>query len=138
MHNQGGDMLNKLVVDIVRYTEGVDPIPLHEASVQLMILKVDDFFERNGRIFTNAGMPIAAYHWIDPTRDAAQQVAESLAVIRSSNLPVLAVFADFEQYWSNWSQWYLAIQKRLAWNLVSRFGSDKLSAHAKQVFEAFE
>jgi hypothetical protein len=131
-------VLNKLVVDIARYTEGVDPLPLHEASVQLMILKVDDFFERNGRIFTNAGMPIAAYHWIDPTRDAAQQVAVSLAVIRRSNLPVLAIFPDFEQYWSNWNQWYLAIQKKLAWSLVSRFGGDRLSSHAKQVFEGFE
>jgi GH25 family lysozyme M1 (1,4-beta-N-acetylmuramidase) len=130
-------MLNKLVVDIARYTEGVDPIPLHEASVQLVILKVDDLFERNGRIFTNAGMPIAAYHWIDPTRDAAQQVAESLEVIRKSNLPVRAIFPDFEQYWSNWTQWYRAIQKQLAWNLVGRFGGEKLSNHAKQVFEGF-
>lgn len=131
-------MLNKLVVDIARYTEGVDPIQLHEGTVQLMILKVDDYFERNGRIFANAGMPIAAYHWVDPTLDAARQVADSLAVIRNSNLPVLAVFPDFEQYWSNWNQWYRAIQKTLAWSLVSRFGGDRLSSHAKQVFEGFE
>jgi len=130
-------MLNRLVVDIARYTEGVDPIPLHQASVELVILKVDELFERNGRILANSGMPIAAYHWIDPTRDAAQQVAESLAVIRESGLPVLAIFPDFEQYWSSWSEWYHAIQKRLSWSLVSRLAGDRLSSHARQVFDGF-
>src|SRR5690349_13522674 len=130
-------MLNRLVVDIARYTEGVDPIPLHQASVELVILKVDELFERNGRILANSGMPIAAYHWIDPTRDAAQQVAETLAAVRSSGLPVRAIFPDFEQYWSNWNEWYRAVQKRLAWNLVRRFGGERLSGHARQVFEGF-
>ena len=32
-------MSNKLVVDIAHYTKSVDPLPLHEASIQLMILK---------------------------------------------------------------------------------------------------
>lgn len=130
-------MLNKLVVDIATYTKGVDPLPLHDASVQLMILKVDDLFTRNGKILVNSGMPIAAYHWIDPTLDANQQVADTLGILRSSGLPVLAIFADFEQWWSKWDEWHRAIRKTLAWNLVSRFSPGKISSHAKQVFEGF-
>lgn len=130
-------MLNKLVVDIAHYTKGVNPVPLHDASVQLIILKVDDLFVRNANIFVNSGMPIAAYHWIDPTQDADQQVDNTLNILRSSGLPVKAIFADFEQWWSNWDQWHRAILKTLAWNLVSRFNANKLSSHAKQVFERF-
>jgi hypothetical protein len=130
-------MLNKLVVDIAHYTKGVDPLPLHNANVQLTILKVDDLFLRNARLLANSGMPVAAYHWIDPTEDAEQQVADTLSLLRSSNLPVLAIFADFEQWWSNWDEWHRAIQKTLAWNLVSRFSPGKTSSHAKQVFEGF-
>jgi len=128
-------MLNKLVVDIARYTEGVDALPLHEASVQMVILKVDSQFLKNASILANSGMPIAAYHWIDPTVDADQQVANTLNTLRTSGLPVLAIFADFEQWWSNWDQWYKAILKELSWNLVSRFSANKLSGHAKQVLE---
>jgi len=130
-------MLDKLVVDIAHYTGGVDPRPLLEGGVQLMILKTDSLFEQNGRTFTNAGMPIAAYHWIDPTRDAVQQVNQSLDLIRRSNLPVLAIFPDFEQYWSSWDQFYRALNKTLAWSMVARFGGDRISTHAKQVFELF-
>jgi hypothetical protein len=83
-------------------------------------------------------MPIAAYHWVDPTKDAEQQVADSLKIIRDSGLPVLAIFPDFEQYWSKWDEWYAAIKGTLSWNLVSRFSGDKLSVHAKKVFEEFE
>jgi hypothetical protein len=131
-------MLNKLVVDIAGYTEGVDPLPLHDAGVKLVILKADQLFIRNARILSNSGMPIAAYHWVDPTRDADQQVAETLGLIRTSGLPVLAIFADFEQYWSKWDERYLAIKGLLEWSLISRFAGDKLSDHAKQVFEGLE
>jgi hypothetical protein len=131
-------MLNKLVVDIARYTAGLDPVQLHEGSVQMVILKVDDLFARNGKILADAGMPIAVYHWIDPTLDANQQVATTLDTIKQSGLPVLAIFPDFEQYWSRWDEWYKAIAGTLSWNLVSRFGSEKLSSHAKQVFDGFK
>ena len=113
-------MLNKLVVDIARYTEGVDPLPLHDAGVKMVILKADQLFARNAKVLSNSGMPIAAYHWVDPTRDADQQVAETLNLIRASDLPVLAIFSDFEQYWSKWDEWYLAIKGQLEWSLVSR------------------
>jgi len=131
-------MLNKLVVDIAHYTEGVDPLPLHEASIQMMILKVDDRFVKNGKIFSNAGMPVAAYHWIDPTRDAAQQVDRTLEIVRTSAFQVLAVFADFEQWWSKWNQWNRAIRGLLGWHLVGRFMGSRLSDHAKGVFERFQ
>jgi GH25 family lysozyme M1 (1,4-beta-N-acetylmuramidase) len=131
-------MLNKIVVDIARYTAGLDPIQLHEGSVQMVILKVDDMFAHNGKILVDSGMPIAAYHWIDPTRDAAQQVAQTMDIIKQSKLPVLAIFPDFEQYWSRWDQWYKAIAGTLSWNLVSRFSGEKLSSHAKLVFDGFK
>ncbi len=130
-------MFDKLAVDIAKYTKGIDPLPLHDASVQLVILKVDELFLQNASVLAKTGMPIAAYHWIDPTVDAAQQVADTLNILRSSNLPVLAIFADFEQWWSKWDEWHKAIQKTLAWNLVSRFNPSKISNHAKQVFEGF-
>ena len=88
-------MLNKLVVDIASHTEGVDPLPLHDAGVQMVILKVDQLFTRNAEILSNSGMPIAAYHWVDPTLDADQQTANTLNIIRTSGLPVLAIFSDF-------------------------------------------
>jgi SH3-like domain-containing protein len=131
-------MLNKLVVDIAYYNKGVDPSPLHDASVQLVILKVDNWFERNGKILADSGMPIAAYHWIDPTKDAERQVSDTLRDIRESGLPVLAVFADFEQWWSRWDEWYRAIRREIAWELVSRFRGNRLSRHARDVFKAFE
>ncbi len=83
-------------------------------------------------------MPVTAYHWIDPTKDPVQQVAASLNIIRNSNVPVLAIFADFEQYWSKWDEWYRAIQGQLAWRLVSRVSGDKLATHAKQVLDLFK
>jgi len=131
-------MLNKLVVDTAFYTEGVEPLPLHEAGVQMVILKADHLFTRNARILSNSGMPIAAYHWVDPTLDVEEQVANTLNIIRGSEVPVLAIFSDFEQYWKKWDEWHLAIKGQLAWNLVSRFSGEVLSAHAKQVFESLE
>jgi hypothetical protein len=129
---------NKLVVDIANYTAGVDPIPLHQASVQMAILKVDELFARNARIFHNSGMPVAAYHWIDPTKDPVQQVSLSLSIMLGSNVPILAVFADFEQYWAKWDEWYRALRKQLDWRMVGRLPGDKLSIHARQVFELFK
>jgi hypothetical protein len=131
-------VLNKLVVDLAGYTDCVDPLPLHEAGVQMAILKVDSLFVRNAEIFANSGMPIAAYHWVDPTLDAEEQVDATLNIIRRSGLPVLAIFPVFEQYWSRWNEWYFAVTGKLTWNLVSRFAGDKLSNHAKQVFEGLE
>ena len=130
-------MLNKLVVDIADYTESVNPLPLHQASTQMVILKVTKHFEKNGRAFENSGMPIAAYHWADPTMGVAQQVDETLNRIRASGLPILAIFVDFAQWWSKWAEWNKFLQKKLAWELVSRFDNEKLSNHAEQVFEAF-
>lgn len=131
-------MLNKLVVDIAQYTGGVDPLPLHDAGVKMVILKADQLFARNAKVLSNSGMPIAAYHWVDPTRDADQQVDETLNLIRASDLPVLAIFSDFGQYWSKWDEWFLAIKGQLEWSLVSRISGDKLSSHARQVFEGLE
>jgi hypothetical protein len=131
-------MLNKLVVDVTHNAEGIDPLPLHEAAVQMVILKVDELFTRNAKILSNSGMPVAAYHWVDPTLDPEQQVAATLNIIRASDLPVLAIFVDFEQYWSKWDKWHLATKGQLAWNEVSRFSGDMLSSHAKQVFEGLE
>ncbi len=131
-------MLNKLVVDLAGYTGGVDPLPLHAAGVQMAILKVDHLFTRNAETFANSGMPIAAYHWVDPIQDPERQVYNTLNIIRTSGLPVLGIFSVFEQYWSRWDEWILAIKGQLTWNLVSRFAGDKLSNHAKQVFEGLE
>jgi hypothetical protein len=131
-------MLNKLVVDIGSYTKGVDPLLLHDAGVQMVILKTDSLFTYNAKILSNSGMPIAAYHWVDPTLDAEQQVANTLNIIRASELPVLAIFSGFQQYWSKWDEWQSAVKGLLAWNLVSRFAGDKLSSHARQVFEGLE
>jgi hypothetical protein len=120
-----GSMLNKLIVDIASYTEGLDPLPLHDAGVKMVILKADHLFTRNARILSNSGMPIAAYHWVDPTRDADQQVSETLNLIRASDLPVLAIFSDFEQYWSKWDEWYWAVKGRLNWSMVRRIPADR-------------
>lgn len=130
-------MFEKLVVDLASYNRGVDPQPLHAAGVGLVILKADNQFAHNGRLLANSGMPIAAYHWIDPTKDAHRQVADTWNLLRSSGLPVLAVFLDFAQWWSRWGQWYKAVANKLAWESVRRFGGGKLSKHAQQVFEAF-
>lgn len=131
-------MLNKLVVDIARYTAGVDPQALLDGSVQMVILKADDMFAVNGKALKNAGVPIAVYHWVDPTRDANQQATQTLELIKNSGLPVLAIFADFEQYWARWDEWYQAIAGTISWSRVSRMGGDKLSSHAKLVFDAFK
>ena len=131
-------MLNKLVVDIARYTLSVDPAPLHDAGVQMVILKVDKQFPKNGKAFADSGMPIAVYHWIDPTKKAEKQVEQTLRTIKNSGLPVLAIFADFEQWWADWGEWYDAIWKRISWNAVRRVNPGKLSSHAKDVFKGFE
>ena len=102
-----------------------------------MILKADDQFQCNGTALVNSGMPIAAYHWIDPTKDPHRQIADTWNLLRQSELPVLAIFLDFEQWWSRWGQWYRAIQNKLAWGRVKQFRSRKLSDHARQVFEGF-
>ncbi len=131
-------MLEKLVVDIARYTKSVDPAPLHAASVQMVILKVDGQFPKNGKAFADSGMPIAVYHWIDPTINAEKQVENTLKIIRESGLPVLAIFADFEHWWADWGEWYDAIWKRIAWNSVRIVNPGKLSSHAKDVFKGLE
>src|SRR6266498_3369047 len=122
-------MLNKLVVDISHHQKSVDPLPLLEAGVQLVIIKADDLFTRHGKIFANAGMPIAAYHWIDPIEDPTQQVNATLDLIRNSNLPVVALFADFEQWWSDWDKWLLYRQEMLLEKDVPRFSGEHLSSH---------
>ncbi len=131
-------MLNKLVVDISHHQKSVDPLPLLEAEVQLVIIKADDLFTRHGKIFANAGMPIAAYHWIDPIKDPLQQANATLDLIRNSNLPVVSLFVDFEQWWSDWDKWLLFINEKLLEQKVPRFNGDHLSSHAKQVFETFQ
>ena len=60
----------------------------------MVILKADDMFAVNGKALANAGVPIAVYHWVDPTRDANQQAAQTLELIKNSGLPVLAIFLD--------------------------------------------
>ena len=90
--------LNQLVVDIEKFKKFVDPTPMLDAGVKMVIVKADEMFEANCKILAKAGMPIAAYHYISPFIDATQQVNSIIEDIQKSELPLLPViFLDFEE-----------------------------------------
>ena len=90
--------LDQLVVDIEKFKKWIDPTPLLDAGVKMVIVKSDEMFEANCKILVNAGMPIAAYHYISPFRDTTQQVNSIIKDIENSQLPLLPViFLDFEE-----------------------------------------
>ncbi|MDK1119545.1 MAG: phosphodiester glycosidase family protein [Anaerolineae bacterium] len=130
-------MLKKLVINIDKYTKGIDPISLHAAEVSLVITGVDNLFVQNARILANSGMPVAAYHWIDPTKDADKQVARTLEIINSSGLPIRAIFLGFEVQSISWDDWVGRIRALVVSQIVRLFSGKRLSSHAKDVFEDF-
>ena len=90
--------LNQLVVDIEKFKKFVDPTPMLDAGVKMVIVKADEMFEANCKILAKAGMPIAAYHYISPFIDATQQVNSIIEDIQKSELSLLPViFLDFEE-----------------------------------------
>lgn len=90
--------LDQLVIDIEKFKKWIDPTPMLNAGVKMVIVKADEMFEANCKILAKAGMPIAAYHYISPFQDTAQQVDTIIGDIENSQLPLLPViFLDFEE-----------------------------------------
>ena len=42
---------------------------------------------------------------------------------------------DIEQYWNNWDTWYLAIMKKISWNMVEKIKPYLISIHAKRCMD---
>jgi hypothetical protein len=90
--------LNQLVIDIERFKVWINPTPLLDAGVRMVIVKADEMFNTNSKILASAGMPIAAYHYIRPSEDAMEQANSVINEIEKSQLPLLpVVFLDFEE-----------------------------------------
>ena len=90
--------LNQLVVDVEEFKKFINPTPLLDAGVRMVVVKADGMFKTNGKILANAGMPIASYQYISSSRDAKQQADTIISEIENSQLPLLPViFLDFEE-----------------------------------------
>ncbi len=123
-------------VDFARYTPVVKPEELISGGVSLAIIKADGTFRENASKCADAGLPIMAYHWCDPTEPVLKQVDRTLEL--TAGLPILGIMGDVEQYWASWSEWYAVyVYKTMAWNLMSKLSPSVVSNNARDVFGEF-
>jgi hypothetical protein len=123
----------RLVIDISLYDDHVVPEELQ--GVEAVILRTgsgmtrDPKFEANGTALANAGILLMGYYWDSIELDPAHQAEWALDDIAKVGLPLKALWADQEQWWSNWDEWHAAIAGRIDWSSVSRASSKNISLH---------
>jgi hypothetical protein len=133
-------MRNVLAIDVSRYEERLNGDELKAGGVGLIIAKcssgtnADRNFVKHGLEAARVGIPFAAYHWGDPTVDAAAQVDFCLQTIKGVGVPILAVALDIEQWWADWSLWSQALYSQIPWTSVPRIPANKLNGFYYDVF----
>jgi hypothetical protein len=87
--------LNQLVIDIENSRFGLTP--LLDAGVRMVIVKADEMFHTNSKILASAGMPIAAYHYISPSKDALEQANTVIEEIEKPTALVTSHLSGFRR-----------------------------------------
>jgi hypothetical protein len=125
-----------LVVDISQWDPMIKPQELIDGGVTDVILKIgggiteDPMFRENGCLLAQYNkLRLHGYWWDDPIYDPGHQVDQMTKIIQSYGLPILSVWADQEQWWSDWNLWGQAKAGKLAWGKVPVFKPLALDSH---------
>jgi hypothetical protein len=133
-----------LVTDHSHWEVMLKPQELIDGGVTDVILKggsglqVDSSFQKNGELvakFTK-NLRLHAYWWDDPLVSGNTQAEFAGQTLKKSGLPVLSLWGDMEQWWSDWNKWTQARLGRLAWSEVPVFTAWALDSHCKAFAEA--
>jgi hypothetical protein len=133
-----------LVTDHSHYDVLIKPQELIDGGVTDVILKagsgmtVDSRFLANGAAVAKYShdLRLHAYWWDDPLVSANLQTDTALKTLKNSGLPVLSLWADMEQWWSNWQKWLDARFGKIPWSAVPVFSPLSLDSHCKSFAEA--
>lgn len=133
-----------LVTDHSHWDMLIKPQELIDGGVTDVILKAGSGLTIDAR-FHNHGAAVAkysqylrlhAYWWDDPLVSGNLQADYAQTVLKKSGLPVLSLWADMEQWWSNWNKWLSARAGKLAWSSVPVFKPSSLESHCRSFAEA--
>ncbi|MBI4731132.1 MAG: hypothetical protein HY781_03200 [Chloroflexi bacterium] len=133
-----------LVTDHSHWDYYIKPQELIDGGVTDVILKagsglgVDPRFQKNGEEVAKHSqyLRLHAYWWDDPLVSANAQADFAGRTLTSSGLPVLSLWGDQEQWWSDWNKWLAARAGKLAWKDVPVFKPLPLDSHCKAFAEA--
>jgi hypothetical protein len=133
-----------LVTDHSLWEVMLRPQELIDGGVTDVILKagsglgVDPRFKKNGEEVAKFSkyLRLHAYWWDDPIVSGNAQAEFAAQTLKTTGLPVLSLWGDMEQWWSDWSKWTAARAGKIPWNKVPVFKPWSLDAHCKSFAEA--
>jgi len=133
-----------IVTDHSHWDALLKPQELIDGGVTDVILKagsgmtLDSRFQKNGELVAkySAYLRMHAYWWDDPIMSGNAQAEIAAQKIKASGLPVLSLWADMEQWWSDWNKWMAARLGRIPWNEVPVFKPWALDSHCRAFAEA--
>jgi len=133
-----------LVTDHSYWDVMLKPQELIDGGVTDVILKagsgmgVDGRFQKNGEEVAkySSHLRLHAYWWDDPITGGNAEAEFAAQTLKASGLPVLSLWGDMEQWWSDWNKWLAARSGRLPWNQVPMFKPWALDSHFKAFAEA--
>jgi hypothetical protein len=133
-----------LVTDHSHWEVMLKPQELIDGGVTDVILKagsgmgVDSNFQKNGENVAKYSkyLRLHAYWWDDPIAGGNAEANFVVQTLKKSGLPILSLWADLEQWWSDWNKWMAARLGRLPWSQVPTFQPWALDSHCKAFVEA--
>jgi hypothetical protein len=148
--SKGGKMPASIITDRVLVTDHshwdvmLRPQELIDGGVTDVILKagsgmgIDSRFLKNGAEVAKFSkhLRLHAYWWDDPIVGGNAQAEFAAQTLKASGLPVVSLWGDMEQWWSDWNKWMAARLGKLPWNQVPVFKPWALDSHCKAFAEA--
>ncbi len=133
-----------LVTDHSHWDTMLRPQELIDGGVTDVIIKagsglgVDPSFRKHGETVAkfSSSLRLHAYWWDDPLVSANAQAEYAAQTLKASGLPVLSLWGDMEQWWSDWNKWAAARMGKLAWSNVPVFSPWALDSHCRSFAEA--
>ena len=133
-----------LVTDHSHWDTLIRPQELIDGGVTDVILKagsglgIDSYFQKHGEAVAKFSkyLRLHAYWWDDPIVSGNAQADFAAQKLKASGLPVLSLWGDMEQWWSDWNKWMAARTGKLAWGNVPVFKPWALDSHCKAFAEA--
>jgi hypothetical protein len=133
-----------LVTDHSYWEVMIRPQELIDGGVTDVILRagsglgIDTRFQKNGEVVAKYSkyLRLHAYWWDDPIVSGNAQAEFAGEKLKASGLPVLSLWGDMEQWWSNWAKWTAARAGKLPWKDVPVFKPWALDSHSRAFAEA--